>query len=120
MGLTGPTGVLPYAYTELILERLRSKDNSLASFLDIFNHRMISFFYRAWEKYRFPVTYALGEEDLFTHHLLDLVGLGTPGLRGTAGGGRRGPVALRRAAGDANALGDGAGGDSQRLFRGAG
>ena len=80
MGLTGPTGILPYAYTELILERLRSKDNSLASFLDIFNHRMISFFYRAWEKYRFPVTYALREEDLFTHHLRDLVGLGTPGL----------------------------------------
>jgi type VI secretion system protein ImpH len=80
MGLTGPMGVLPYAYTELILERLRAKDDSLASFLDIFNHRMISFFYRAWEKYRFPVTYALGEDDLFTHHLRDLVGLGTAGL----------------------------------------
>lgn len=80
MGLTGPMGILPYCYTELILERLRSKDRTLVSFLDIFNHRMISFFYRAWEKYRFPVTYALGEEDLFSHHLMDLVGLGTEGL----------------------------------------
>ena len=42
---------------------------------------MISLFYRAWEKYRFPVTYRLGDEDRFTHHLLDLIGLGTPGLQ---------------------------------------
>lgn len=81
MGLSGPMGVLPYCYSELVLERLRAKDKSLASFLDIFNHRIISFFYRAWEKYRFPVTYYLGDEDLFTHHLLDLIGLGTPGLQ---------------------------------------
>jgi len=80
MGLTGPNGVLPYCYTELILERLRSKDHAMAAFLDMFNHRMISFFYRAWEKYRFPATYYRGD-DSFTHHLLDLIGLGTPGLR---------------------------------------
>ena len=81
MGLTGPMGVLPYCYTELILQRARAKDKTLEAFLDIFNHRMISLFYRAWEKYRFPVTYYLGDEDLFTHHLLDLIGLGTPGLQ---------------------------------------
>jgi len=81
MGLTGPMGVLPYCYSELILERFRAKDKGLQSFLDIFNHRVISLFYRAWEKYRFPVTYYLGDEDLFTHHLLDLIGLGTPGLQ---------------------------------------
>jgi type VI secretion system protein ImpH len=81
MGQTGPMGVLPYCYTELILERLRAKDKTLQSFLDLFNHRIISLFYRAWEKYRFPVTCYLGDEDLFTHHLLDLIGLGTPGLQ---------------------------------------
>jgi len=81
MGQTGPMGVLPYCYTELILERLRGKDKTLESFLDIFNHRVISFYYRAWEKYRFPVTFCLGDEDHFTHHLLDLIGLGTPGLQ---------------------------------------
>jgi type VI secretion system protein ImpH len=75
MGLTGPMGVLPYCYTELILERIRAKDRTLPAFLDIFNHRMISFFHR------FPVTYYLGDEDLFTHHLLDLLGLGTPALQ---------------------------------------
>ena len=81
MGLNGPMGVLPYCYSELVLSRLRSKDDTLASFLDIFNHRMISFFYRAWEKYRFPVTYGRDAEDLFTHHLRDMIGLGTEGLQ---------------------------------------
>lgn len=80
MGLTGPSGVLPYAYTELILERLRAKDESLQNFFNIFNHRMISFFYRAWEKYRFPATYYRGD-DIFHHHLLDFIGLGTSGLQ---------------------------------------
>ena len=80
MGLTGPMGVLPYTYSELILERARAKDHSLASFLDIFNHRAISMFYRAWQKFRFPVTYGSGSRDLFTRYLFDLVGLGTPGL----------------------------------------
>jgi len=81
MGVTGPQGVLPYCYSEFILERLRSKDATLLDFLDIFNHRMISFFHRAWEKYRFPVTYCLGDEDRFTQRLLDLIGMGTPGLQ---------------------------------------
>jgi type VI secretion system protein ImpH len=81
MGMTGPMGVLPYTYSELILERARAKDHSLAAFLDIFNHRAISLFYHAWQKFRFPVTYAAGGRDLFSHYLLDLVGLGTTGLR---------------------------------------
>ena len=81
MGLTGPMGVLPYAYSELILERVRAKDHSMAAFFDIFNHRAISLFYRAWQKSRFPVTYSAGPRDLFTRYLLDLIGLGTDGLR---------------------------------------
>jgi type VI secretion system protein ImpH len=83
MGLTGPLGVLPYCYTELIVERVRAKDRNLQAFLDIFNHRMISFFYQAWEKYRFPVAYERGGDnrDRFSHHFLDLIGMGTQGLQ---------------------------------------
>jgi type VI secretion system protein ImpH len=81
MGLDGPLGVLPYAYTELILERLRQKDTALRDFLDIFNHRIVSLFYQAWEKYRFTVAYERGELDRFSHLLLDLIGLGTEGLQ---------------------------------------
>ena len=87
MGLTGLLGVLPRHYTELLLERMRRKDEGLRDFLDLFNHRLISLFYRAWEKYRFPIAYeravSKGEgEDRFTRHLFDLIGLGTMGLRG--------------------------------------
>jgi len=81
MGLTGPMGVLPHPYSELILERLRAKDFSLASFFDLFNHRAISLLYRAWERSRFPVTFGSAQRDRFSHYLLDLLGLGTPGLR---------------------------------------
>ena len=60
MGLSSPQGVLPTPYTELIIERTQKKDNALRDFLDLFNHRLISFFYRAWEKHHFFVSYELG------------------------------------------------------------
>lgn len=81
MGLTGPLGVLPEWYTVQVIERLRAGDATLRDFLDLFNHRSISLFYQAWEKYRFFVAYEHGERDRFSHHLLDLIGLGTSGLQ---------------------------------------
>jgi type VI secretion system protein ImpH len=85
MGLTGPLGTLPSHYTELLVERARYRDTAFWEFLDIFNHRLISLFYRAWEKYRFHVAYERGEQDHFTEHLLDVIGLGTRGLEGRLG-----------------------------------
>ena len=82
MGLTGPEGVLPVHYTEFIADRLRARDTALADFLDIFNHRLISLFYLAWQKYRPATTFEQGGEDAFCHHLFCFLGLGTAGLRG--------------------------------------
>ena len=86
MGLTGPSGVLPRHYTEMLIERVRQKDLALRDFLDLFNHRFISLFYRAWEKYRFPIGYeravSKGGYDPFSLYLFDLIGMGTKGLRG--------------------------------------
>ena len=81
MGLTGPEGVLPNPYTTLIIERLRDSDHSLRDFLDLFNHRIISLFYRAWRKYRFDVASEQNERDRFSRHLVSLLGLGTDGMR---------------------------------------
>jgi type VI secretion system protein ImpH len=81
MGLTGPLGVLPNPYTSMLVERLRAHDTSPSDFFDIFNHRIISLFYRAWSKYRFDVGYEQGEANRFSRQLLSLVGLGTDGLQ---------------------------------------
>ncbi len=90
MGLYGPSGVLPRHYTELLLrlnwESKGDEKHALRNWLDLFNHRFISLFYRAWEKYRFYIPYergeyALSEPDAFTRSLFCLVGMGTPGLR---------------------------------------
>ncbi len=80
MGLTGPMGVLPLYYTLQVAERIRARDVGMRDFLDIFNHRMISMFYQAWEKYRFTIQYERGGRDRFSRYLLDLIGLGTKGL----------------------------------------
>jgi type VI secretion system protein ImpH len=81
MGLTGPEGMLPLCYTEFVMERLQKKDAATADFLDIFNHRILSLFYQAWEKHHFPVRYERGEKDQLSQHLGDLIGIGTAGLQ---------------------------------------
>ena len=48
-GLLGPQGPMPTALTEYVRDRLRSRgDATLARFLDMFHHRLLSLFYRAW------------------------------------------------------------------------
>jgi len=82
MGLTGPSGVLPVAYSEALIER-GDKDDSLESFLNMFNHRMISLFYRAWEKSRFHVPLERGEtNDRFLSCLRAVVAIMPEGLHG--------------------------------------
>lgn len=59
MGLTGPSGMLPRTYTQLLSQTNRDgrgeERYALRDFLDQFNHRLISLFFVAWTKYRFPV-----------------------------------------------------------------
>jgi type VI secretion system protein ImpH len=90
MGLTGPSGVLPRHYTELLLRLARdskgAEKGALAAWFDLFNHRLISLFYRAWEKYHFTIAHERGEHfarepDAFTQTLFSLVGLGLSPLR---------------------------------------
>jgi type VI secretion system protein ImpH len=87
LGLTGAAGALPYHYTALLLRRVRLKDQALRDFLDLFHHRLLSLFYRAWEKYRLPFVYERSRlggngDDAVSQGLYCLVGMGTAGLRG--------------------------------------
>ncbi len=86
-GATSPAsfGSLPDCYAELILERARVRDRVLHEFVDLFNHRLLSLFYRAFEKHRFPIRWersASDDGELFEHILFSAAGLNTPGLRG--------------------------------------
>jgi type VI secretion system protein ImpH len=85
MGLTASVSPLPVIYAELILARTREKDHALADFFDIFNHRLVSLFYRGWEKYRFFIGFENGSSDTLSPRLMDLLGLGTEGLSGRVG-----------------------------------
>lgn len=81
LGLTGPLGVLPHVYTLQVGDRARQRDTALRDFLDIFHHRLISLFYRAWEKYRFTVARERSGGEALAVHVADLIGMGTPGLQ---------------------------------------
>ncbi|MBN8429899.1 type VI secretion system baseplate subunit TssG [Microbulbifer salipaludis] len=86
-GLVGSQGVMPYYLTEVLHRELREKSTALRDFLDIFHHRNISLFYRAWQKYRLPVNYESAkrrkarEPDLFSQALASIAGLGTSELQ---------------------------------------
>jgi type VI secretion system protein ImpH len=83
MGLTGPQGTLPLDYSLYAAGRIRLGDRALKDFLGMFEHRMISLFYRAWTKSHASVGHADGaDRDWLTGYLLNVVGLGTPGLQG--------------------------------------
>jgi len=85
MGLCAAISVMPVPYTEFMIARAREKDYAMEEFLNIFNHRMISFFYRGWEKYRFFIEYERTKEDRLSARLMDLLGLGTEGMRNRGG-----------------------------------
>ncbi len=82
MGLTGPSGVMPRPYTErLWVEGKGAEKTALQDWLDLFNHRFISLFFRAWEKNCFYLPFERGEAfgrdpDRFSRALYSLIGLG--------------------------------------------
>jgi len=81
-GVSGPAGEMPTVFTAYVIERQMHGDRTLAAFLDIFNHRLVSLLYRAWEKHRFQFPYERGESEGLDRYLPHLFGMGTPGLAG--------------------------------------
>jgi type VI secretion system protein ImpH len=65
-GLLGPQGPMPLHLTEHVRERLRYRgDATAARFLDIFHHRLLALFYRAWAQAQPTVHLDRPEEDRF-------------------------------------------------------
>lgn len=78
MGLYGVTSPLPTAYIDDITQR-REGHETVEHFLDIFNHRLITQFYRIWRKHSYPASFEGGGTDRISQCLLGLAGLGIPG-----------------------------------------
>ena len=81
-GLFGPNGPLPLHLTEYARDRLyNEKDPSFARFADIFHHRFLSLFYRAWSCSEPAVSYDRPADDEFGAQLASIPGYGTPALQ---------------------------------------
>jgi type VI secretion system protein ImpH len=77
LGLLGTNGPMPLSITEYVYDRLHNhRDETIACFLDIFNHRMISMFYRAWACNQQTVSHDRREEDRFAFYIGSLFGMG--------------------------------------------
>ncbi|HET6371411.1 MAG TPA: type VI secretion system baseplate subunit TssG [Nitrospiria bacterium] len=79
LGLYGSTSPLPFFYTEETLRRDPEED-TVRAFVDLFQHRFLSLFYRAWTKYRYYVQFEEEGKDEFSSRMFGLIGLGTGGL----------------------------------------
>jgi type VI secretion system protein ImpH len=85
LGLSGPSSVLPQHYGITVWRQLRNRSTALRDFFDLFNDRLVAFFYRAWGKYRVPISVERNIEDGqdgATVALRSLIGFGTDHLLG--------------------------------------
>lgn len=82
LGLLGPNGPLPLHLTDHGLERQRRhKDATFLRFLNLFEHRFLIFFYRAWCRSQPAVSHDRPQEDRFADYVASLMGLGFKSLR---------------------------------------
>jgi type VI secretion system protein ImpH len=82
LGLFGPNGPLPLHLTEYARDRLRNADDpTFVAFADVFHHRMLALFYRAWANAQPALHFDRPESDRFAVYVGALFGLGMPALR---------------------------------------
>lgn len=74
LGIYGVSSPLPSYLTEELMG-LEETNQLQRRFLDIFNHRLLSLFYRAWQKYRCTDADMAGPTGAYTRRLLLLLGL---------------------------------------------
>ena len=80
-GLFGPNGPLPYHLTEYARQRLLNHgDATIVRFADMFHHRLLLLFYRAWANGQPTVGLDRPQEDRFSDYVGALIGLGAPEL----------------------------------------
>lgn len=78
LGLLGPMGPLPLAVTEEAYGWQLAQDSAFAEFLDLFNHRFLELFFRAWADARPIAQNDRRDADRFKRYVGAPVGLGSP------------------------------------------
>lgn len=82
MGLWGPHGALPLHLTEYALDREHhAEDRTLTAFADIFHHRMLSMFYRAWAESQPAVQMDRPDDDAFATYMGAFAGIAGSALQ---------------------------------------
>jgi type VI secretion system protein ImpH len=82
-GLFGPNGPLPIHVTELAYERRRHVDDStIVDFMNVFQHRLIALFYRAWANSDPTTSFDRPDSDRFQSYVGATFGLAPPAARG--------------------------------------
>jgi type VI secretion system protein ImpH len=82
LGLFGPNGPLPLHLTEYARDRQRNHDDpTFVRFMDVFHHRILSLFYRAWAEAQPAVGFDRPDDDRFCQRMASLVGMGMKALR---------------------------------------
>lgn len=75
-GLTGAAGVLPFVYTEWLIERkLRYNDDAPKAFMDMFDHRMYCLSYLAWQKMHLSGDEGRKDKNVLSNVLMSLGGV---------------------------------------------
>jgi len=94
MGLYGPSSPMPTHFAEDFM--WAPGEDAGRDFVDLFHHRMISFVFRAWLKYRHVEQFDPVDLDDFSRRALCAIGFGTPGI---AEGSGLPPLPLLKSAG---------------------
>jgi type VI secretion system protein ImpH len=82
-GVFGPNGALPLHLTEYAFERRQQfNDPTLSDFVNLFQHRLIGLFYRAWADADPATNFDRPESDRIRGYVGALIGLGEPAAQG--------------------------------------
>jgi type VI secretion system protein ImpH len=81
LGLLGPQGALPLATTEEAYGWWLSRDDAFPRFLDLFNHRFLQLFFRAWADSRPIAQHDRPDADRFVSYIGSAIGLGSSPFR---------------------------------------
>lgn len=75
LGVWGPNGALPFHLSEFASSCYRSGDKTLTDFTNIFHHRALSQFYRAWYLAQDTATLDRKDDEQYSYYVASLIGL---------------------------------------------